>query len=154
MVSNSTDGHSGPLSIRHGPRNSQAGAAIINAEDEFAVLIVDADSAVRDSVASLVRVLGGKPYCFESGEECLQGIGGLKPTCLVTEVSLPGMDGMTLFAELSARVPGTPTIFLALRGSITTAVRAMRSGAVDYIEKPFIDRQLAERIRELCHLAP
>lgn len=132
----------------------QVEAGIINTHRELVVFIVDADEAVRDSIASLVTALGGHPYCFRSGEACLLGIDDLQPGCLVTEVSLPGMDGMELFAQFGARVPKTPTIFLALRGSVTAAVRAMRSGAVDYIEKPFIDRQLADRIRELCHLSP
>lgn len=132
----------------------QVEAAIISTHRELVVFIVDADEAVRDSIASLVTALGGQPYCFDSGEACLQGIDDLEPECLITEVSLPGMSGMDLFARFGARLPKTPTIFLALRGSVTAAVRAMRSGAVDYIEKPFIDRQLADRIRELCHLSP
>lgn len=109
---------------------------------------------MRDSVASLVRVLGGQPYGFDCAKACLEAVNGLQPGCLVTEVSLPDMDGMELFEKLGTRLPNTPTIFLALRGSVTSAVRAIRSGAVDYIEKPFIDRQLAERIRELCNLSP
>lgn len=124
----------------------------INTDGERVIFIVDTDPAVRDSVAALVRTLGGHPYCFESGEECLEAIASQKPECLISEVSLPGMDGMQLLSELRARAPDTPTIFLALRGSINAAVLAMRSGAIDYIEKPFIDRQLATRIRELCHL--
>jgi len=128
-------------------------AAINISEGEFVVFIVDADPAVRDSVASLVRVLGGQPHCFENAEACLGAVNDLQPGCLITEVSLPDMDGMELFERLGSRQPNTPTIFLALRGSVTAAVRAMRSGAVDYIEKPFIDQQLAERIRELCRIS-
>lgn len=129
-------------------------AAIIETRGELVVFVVDADPAIRDSVASLVRALGGQPYCFESGEDCLRGINGLRPGCLITEISLPGMDGMELFQKFAKQVPDTPTIFLALRGSVISAVHAIRSGAVDYIEKPFIDRQLASRMRELCHLVP
>lgn len=118
------------------------------------VFIVDADVAVRDSVATLVRSLGALPVCFANAEECLTNIEKDEPGCLITEVNLPGMGGMELLSRLRASGYSTPTIFLALQAEVEVAVRAIRSGAVDYIEKPFIDRQLADRIRELCDLSP
>ncbi len=129
-------------------RLSEAG--VIGNQNDLLIFVVDSDAAVRDSVASLVRSLGGRPLCFQSAEECLQSINGLVPECLVTEVSLPGMDGLALLDHLHESGINTPTIFLALESSVSAAVRAMRSGAIDYIEKPFIDRQLASRIKELC----
>lgn len=116
------------------------------------IFVIDTDPAVRDGVASLVRTLGAQPLCFDSAEACLQGINGKSPDCLITEVALPGMDGIDLLDHLRSLGIKTPTIFLANEGSITAAVRAMRSGAVDYIEKPFVAQQLVNRLREFCNL--
>lgn len=132
----------------------RAGAGAIENPAELVVFIVDADVAVRDGVATLVRSLGALPVSFSNAEECLANIQEDEPGCLITEVNLPGMGGMELLRELRAGGYSTPTIFLALQAEVEAAVRAMRSGAVDYIEKPFIDRQLADRIRELCDLSP
>lgn len=126
------------------------GVRAIESNGELVVYIVDADAAVQDSVASLVRSLGAQARCFENAEACLEAFEEEVPGCLITEVSLPGMSGMELLAAIRAADMFTPTIFLALQGDVSAAVHAMRSGAVDYIEKPFIDRQLSSRIRELC----
>lgn len=117
------------------------------------ILVIDADPAVRDGIASLVRTLGAEPLCFENAEKCLEGIAELSPSCMITEVALPGMDGIDLLDRLRHLGISMPTIFLATEGSVRAAVRAMRSGAVDYIEKPFVDRQLVNRIREFCNLS-
>lgn len=130
------------------------GVGVIETQTGLVVFIVDSDSAVRDSVAALVRALGARPHCFANAEECLAFFDTDTPGCLVTEINLPGIDGMELLRRLRAAGHSTPTIFLALQSDVGGAVRAMRSGAVDYIEKPFIDRQLADRIRELCGFAP
>ena len=99
-----------------------------------------------------MRTLGAEPLCFDSAEACLEGLNGYSPACLITEVALPGMDGIDLLDHLRSLGISTPTIFLATEGSISAAVRAMRSGAVDYIEKPFVARQLVHRIKEFCNL--
>ena len=134
------------------PSGSGKEQAISGGDSNPVIFVIDADPAVRDGIASLVRTLGAEPLCFDSAEACLEDVNGRAPVCLITEVALPGMDGIDLLDHLRSRGISTPTIFLATEGSVRAAVRAMRSGAVDYLEKPFVDRQLVSRIKEFCQL--
>ena len=72
--------------------------------------------------------------------------------CIVTELQLPGLGGLELQEELKNRGVDVPMIVLASRGDVATAVRALRGGALDYMEKPFVDRVLTDRIREALGL--
>lgn len=141
------------MQTRPGAGCLRVGAGAIHNRPELVVFIVDTDVAVRDSVASLVRSLGARALCFAHPEDCLKGFEAEEPGCLIAEINLPGMGGLELLRQVRDTGRSTPVIFLALRAEVEVAVRAMRSGAVDYIEKPFIDRQLADRIRELCGFA-
>ena len=113
------------------------------------VYLVDADPAVRDSLSSLLTLYGFRVEACATATEFLNDKPLVANACLVTEVHLPDMSGIDLLTRVRARAPELPVIFIANRSDVPTAVRAIRSGAVDFLEKPFLDRALLERIGEL-----
>lgn len=113
------------------------------------IYVVDADPAVRDSLRSLLTLHGFAVEAYGSASEFLEGSAPSDNACLVTEVHLPDMSGIQLLEQLRSRGLGLPVIFIANRSDVPTAVRAIRSGAVDFLEKPFLDRALLQRMREL-----
>ena len=123
--------------------------AHVAATPQATIYVVDADSAVRDSLHSLLTLHGFAVEAYASATDFLDGPAPLPNACLVTEVHLPDMSGMELLAQLRSRDLELPVIFIANAGDVPTAVRAIRSGAVDFLEKPFLDRALLQRVREL-----
>jgi two-component system response regulator FixJ len=113
------------------------------------VYVVDADPAVRDSLDALLTLHGYDVAVFASAAEFLAGPPLAANACLVTEVHLPDMGGIELIELLRAKGVGLPVIIIANRSDVPTVVRAIRSGAVDFLEKPFLDRALLQRTREL-----
>ena len=113
------------------------------------IYIVDADPAVRDSLRSLLTLYGYRVEACASAAEFLNGKPLARSACLVTEVHLPDMSGIELLGHMRSRAPDLPVIFIANRSDVPTAVRAIRSGAVDFLEKPFLQHALLQRIREL-----
>jgi two-component system, LuxR family, response regulator FixJ len=101
------------------------------------VYIVDDDAAVRQSLAVL---LTAEPYAvssFASPQEFLAAAPSLPPGCLITDMRMPGMTGLELLHHLNERVLRFPTIIITGHGDVPLAVRAMKEGAVDFIEKPY-----------------
>ncbi len=113
------------------------------------VYLVDGDSAVRDSLHSLLSLHGFTVEAYGSATELLDGPSPAANACLVTEAHLPDMSGLELLERLRGRGLELPVIFIATRSDVPTAVRAIRSGAVDFLEKPFLDQALLQRVREL-----
>ncbi len=113
------------------------------------VYIVDQDSAVRDSLGLLFSTAGLEFEEFESAESFFGGFDPDRPGCLVTEVDLPGLTGLDLLERLQARGVELPAVVLARHSNVGQAVRAMQSGAVDFIEKPFVDRVLLQRVLQV-----
>ena len=113
------------------------------------VCIIDKDAAVCDSLYSLLATLDVAVETYSCAEEFLGE--ALTPTrcCVITELYLPGMNGIELLEELRARGITIPIIMLASNSDVPTAVRAMRAGAIDFIDKPFADRVLLNRIRQI-----
>lgn len=112
------------------------------------IYIVDDDPAVRDAVAFLVSSVG---YCFEacaSGSELLQRLDAARPSCIVLDVRLPGVSGLEVQRELQNRGSVASVIFVTGHGDVPKAVRAMRHGAIDFLEKPFDDQVLLDRISD------
>ena len=110
--------------------------------------IVDDDPAVRDSVAFLVSSLGYAHDTCTSAHEFLARLDDDRPTCVVLDVRLPGMSGLELQSELIRRGSTAGIIFVSGHGDIPKAVRAVRLGALDFLEKPFDDQMLLDRIGE------
>ena len=117
-------------------------------EAEGVVYIVDDDPALRDAISFLVGSVGYATCTCESAAELLRRIDESRPACLVLDVRLPGLSGLELQRELMARDSPARIIFVSGHGDIPKAVRAIRHGAVDFLEKPFDDQMLLDRIGE------
>ena len=108
------------------------------------VLVVDDDASVRKSLDRLLRSSGYAVRTFASPAEFLVGDLGHpeQPRCVVADVMMPGLSGIELQEELSERGNPLPLVFITGHGDIPMGVRAMRDGAVDFLEKPFDDEDL------------
>ena len=111
------------------------------------VHLIDDDEAVRQSVAFLLTTSGFAVRVYESATAFLDALPSLQPGCVVTDVRMPGMDGLALQRELANRGVGFPVIVITGHADVPLAVEAMKSGAVDFIEKPFNDNSLLSAIR-------
>ncbi len=110
------------------------------------VCVIDPDPAVRQSVAALLRALGAEVEGFATAREFLAQLPTAVPVCVIAESRLPDMSGLALLYELKARGLKIPTILLSADADVSGAVTAMRAGAVDFIEKPYIDRALVTQV--------
>lgn len=110
--------------------------------------IVDDDPAVRDAVAFLVASLGYAHETCTSAQGLLPRLDDDRPSCVVLDVRLPGLSGLELQSELLRRGSSAAIVFVSGHGDIPKAVRAVRLGAVDFLEKPFDDQVLLDRIGE------
>lgn len=104
---------------------------------ENRVYLVDDEAAVRRSTSFMLRTAGHEVESFETGEAFLKVAAGLEGGCVLLDVRLTGMDGMAVQQELRDRGIMLPVIIITGHGDIGLAVRAMKAGAVDFIEKPF-----------------
>jgi FixJ family two-component response regulator len=100
----------------------------------------------------LLGTLGIDVRLFSSAEDFLSVYHEVLNSCLVTEIDLPGMSGLELQEHLQECGVSLPVIILASRGEVQLAVRAMRSGAVDVLEKPLVERALLTRVRQALDL--
>lgn len=112
------------------------------------VYIVDDDAAVRQSLALLVRSVGLQADVFESATTFLAAYTPEMSGCLVADIRMPGMSGLDLQQALNDRNSQLPIMFITGHGDVSMAVRAMRAGALDFIEKPFRDQNLLDRINQ------
>lgn len=112
------------------------------------IYIVDDDPAVRDAVAFLVGSVGYSHCLCASAPELLRALDDSRPACVVLDVRLPGLSGLELQRDLAERKSSARIVFVSGHGDISKAVRAVRLGAVDFLEKPFDDQVLLDRIGE------
>lgn len=99
--------------------------------------IVDDEEAIRKSAGFMLRTSGFEVETYVDGVAFLAAVKGAAPGCILLDVRMPGMDGLEVQAELNARGVPMPVIVLTGHGEISTAVVAMKGGAIDFIEKPF-----------------
>lgn len=111
------------------------------------VHLIDDDDGVRQAVAFLLTTSGFAVRVYESALAFLEALASVQPGCIVTDVRMPGMDGLALQRELKARNVQLPVIVITGHADVPLAVEAMKSGAVDFIEKPFNDESLLSAIR-------
>lgn len=111
------------------------------------VFIVDDDEAVRNSLRLLVKSVGLSATALVSAQEFLASYDPLQPGCLVLDVRMPGMSGLELQQQLNARGAVIPVIFITGHGDVPMAVEAMQQGAFDFLQKPFRDQDLMDRIQ-------
>jgi FixJ family two-component response regulator len=112
------------------------------------VFVVDNDISVRASLDLLIRAEGWQAETFASPQEFLARPRPLVPSCLVLDVSLPGLNALDLQKRIAVERPEVPIVFITGRGDIRTTVEAMKAGAVDFLVKPFRDDVLLRSIRE------
>ena len=123
--------------------------AIQPANQEAAVFIVDDDDAVRESLAFLMKSVGLRAESFASAQAFLDVYNPNRAGCLVLDIRMPGMSGLELQEKLKQMGSILPVIFITGHGDVPMAVKAIKAGAADFVQKPFRDQELIDRIREV-----
>lgn len=120
------------------------------------VYLVDDDARVRRALKWLIESIGQRALDYASAEQFLEAYRPGSPGCLVLDIRMAGMSGLQLLEELRSRGIRLPAIILTGHGNVRAAVRAMKLGAVDFMEKPHTDQELLELVqkalREDAHL--
>ncbi len=111
------------------------------------VMVVDDDSGVRNAMRSLLKSVGLQSALYASAQEFLNGYQPTQRGCLVLDIRMPGMSGLELQQHLNLRGAVVPVIFMSGHGDIPMAVEAMQHGAFDFLQKPFRDQDLLDRIQ-------
>jgi len=117
-------------------------------EPEQVVHVVDDDAAVRQSLELLLKAMGLHVSAYSSGADFLSAWPEDPPGCMVLDIRMPGMSGLELQQHLNARHSILPIIFITGHGDVPMAVEAMQAGAMDFIQKPFRDQDLLDRIAQ------
>jgi FixJ family two-component response regulator len=118
------------------------------AQDSPLVYLVDDDEAVRDSLGLLLRSVGLDCEVYASALEFLEAYDPQRHSCLVADIRMPGLSGLELQQRLNEQRADVPVIFITGHGDVPMAVNAMKSGASDFVQKPFRDQDLIDRIHK------
>jgi FixJ family two-component response regulator len=110
--------------------------------------VVDDDSGVRSSIRLLLKSVGIEASAMGSAREFMDTFDPLQPGCLVLDIRMPGVSGMELQQQLNLRGAIVPVIFITGHGDVPMAVEAMQHGAFDFLQKPFRDQDLIDRIQK------
>ena len=122
------------------------------ATDEPTVFVVDDDPGIRDSVTWLFQSVGLRVETYGSAQGFLDTYVASRPGCLILDVRLPGMGGLDLLEALRRRGATLPVIVVTAFGEVHSAVRAMKGGAIDVMEKPTRDQVLLDRVQQALEL--
>lgn len=117
-------------------------------ESQSIVFVVDDDFSVREALESLVRSAGYKVETFASAQDFLASSRPDVPSCLVLDVRLPGLSGLDLQNRMAEANREIPIVFITGHGDVPTSVRAMKAGAIEFLMKPFPDRDLLDAIQQ------
>jgi two-component system response regulator FixJ len=109
----------------------------MSTDEQRLVHVADDDDAIRRSVAFALKTSGFRVKAYESGSELLKQGSDIEPGCILLDIRMPGMDGLEVQEALKAKGVTLPVIIMTGHGDVSLAVRAMKAGAVDFIEKPF-----------------
>src|ERR1700716_2820536 len=112
------------------------------------VFVIDADDLVRSSIQGLLKSVGLRSEAFGAAQEFLRSKRPDAPSCLVLDVRLPGVNGLDFQRELAEAGIRIPIIFITGHGDIPMSVKAMKSGAVEFLTKPFRDQDLPDAINQ------
>jgi FixJ family two-component response regulator len=112
------------------------------------VFVVDDDISIRESLELLIRSEGWQPETFASAQDFLARPRVFVPTCLILDVSLPGLNGLDLQKHVAIERIDTPIIFITGHGDVPMTVQAMKAGAVEFLTKPFGENVLLSAIRQ------
>lgn len=116
------------------------------------VFIVDDDADLRNSLLSLVEMLGHRALAFGSGAQFRHFYRPNMPGCLLLDVHMPRQSGLELYEQLVQEGSRLPVIFITAHGDVSTAVAAMKTGAIEFLEKPFDHTTLADRLNKALAL--
>jgi len=120
----------------------------MNAESRPSVFIIDDDAGVRAAIQGLLKSVGLRSEAFATPQEFLRSKRSEGPSCLVLDVRLPGVSGLDFQRELIEASVQIPIIFITGYGDIPMSVKAMKSGAVEFLTKPFRDQDLLDAIQQ------
>jgi FixJ family two-component response regulator len=112
------------------------------------VYIIDDDRGMRQAIQDLVESVGLRAQAFATGQEFLNRQGTSEPSCLILDVRLPQMSGLDFQRQLAETGAQIPIIFITAHGDIPMSVRALKSGAVEFLTKPFRDQDLLDAIQQ------
>jgi FixJ family two-component response regulator len=112
------------------------------------VFVIDDDGGMRQAIQDLVESVGLRAEVFTTGEEFLKNPRAADPSCLVLDVRLPQMSGLDFQQRLAELGVQIPIIFITAHGDIPMSVRALKSGAVEFLTKPFRDQDLLDAIQQ------
>ena len=113
------------------------------------IFVVDDDAAIRDLLAMLLSRRGYKVAGFADGPSLIAAMRTQSPACILLDVQIPGKSGLDILKELNARNHPAPVIIISGKGDIAMAVDAIKSGALDFIEKPFSGSDVVARVEEV-----
>lgn len=116
------------------------------------IFVVDDDEAVRDSISLLLRSEGYLVETYASALEFLAEVSPHAPGCIVADIRMPGMTGLELADELNNRNTSLPILFITGHGDIPMAVTAIKKGALEFIQKPFNDQDLIDKVDEALNI--
>lgn len=116
-------------------------------DEQSTVFIVDDDEAVRDSLSWLMQSVGLNTETFSSADAFLRDFGEERPGCLLLDIRMPGMSGLELQSVLRERGFRLPLIVISGHADVPMAVRALKAGAIDFIQKPFNDQLLLDTVQ-------
>jgi FixJ family two-component response regulator len=117
-------------------------------ESKAIIFVVDDDVSMREALESLIRSVGFKVETFASAQDFLVRRREDWPSCLVLDVRLPGLSGLDLQKRIAEANRKIPIVFITGHGDVPTSVRAMKAGAVEFLTKPFSDRDLLDAIQQ------
>ncbi|MEW4489905.1 response regulator [Thalassoglobus sp. JC818] len=115
------------------------------------IFVVDDDRDFRDSLVALLSTLGWKAQGFSSAEEFIEFYAA-QPGCLILDIQMDGLNGIELYEQLLTQGKRLPVIFVTAHADINTAVSAMRTGAIDFLEKPFDRKALTRQIERALEI--
>src|ERR1700726_1116241 len=121
----------------------------MTAADAPTVFVIDDDAGVREAIQGLLKSAGLRCTSFGTAEEFLRNKPPDGPSCIVLDVTLPGVNGLDLQRELADAGVRIPLIFITGHGDIPMTVKAMKSGAVEFLTKPFRDHDLLDAVRQV-----
>ena len=119
---------------------------------DASVFIVDDDSLIRHALELLFKSVGLKAYTFPSAQEFLEADLPDEPCCLILDIRMPSLSGLDLQEKLAEKGVTIPVIFVTGHGTVPMSVRAMKAGAVDFLQKPFEDQELLDAAHNAIEL--
>jgi two-component system response regulator FixJ len=111
------------------------------------IMLIDDDAAIRKSLATLLETYGFSVSCHDSAVAALADVAIRKPDCVLLDVRMPDLDGLAAQRILAETADSLPVIFITGHGDVAMAVKAMKNGAYDFVEKPLDDERLVATIR-------